>query len=264
MRRSTFIVATLVGGLSIGALLLWMQDPSPASPALVGVASPDAEPDAVADPSLAGVAPIAVPDAMERLAALHGPQPPASEAETRARLQARRETVKNLEIALAAGGAGAVDGIVSWYLETDTLRERKFLIRSLSRNRSEQAADALAELYDSEERIADRHDLARALALSEAPGSQDALRANLETETDERIRLTLIQGAYGDAMAMDRLTEIVWESTERLIQQEALHSIGGVGTEAARSVLEQAASDAGLSALVRQFAEKEIGRSFGE
>lgn len=167
------------------------------------------------------------------------------------------------ELARRIGNSGPeiVPQVRSAIREAPRSREKLVLMDGLGNHPTAEAVDALEEVFSEEELARLKQEALRQLGNSEGEGHNDLLIDQMLDGEDPELAQLAAAMLHGEAGALDSLLACIYGDQPVEVRLEAVHSIGGIGTDEARSALDGVVSS-DLEDRVRLYAEKEIERSF--
>lgn len=270
MNRNTASIVAL-SALSIAGLV-WLWQSAPDNNTESSATTHDAANHQAATGAASQLAPHSPEDADagEGLAAslsawrdLHRPVGYLSQEDTEALIADREAAAAALAGVIAQLEGAELDAVLDAFHGAERSRDKLVMIDGLGQNPSTDALVILEEIYASEDSYTLKSNVIRALGDSPADGHHEVLIEQMWGAEDERLQQLSAQGLYGEGVASDAMIEAVHSELPVKVRLEAIHSLGATGSDAARAALEEMAQDTGLSPRVRQYAEKELGRSFG-
>lgn len=140
-------------------------------------------------------------------------------------------------------------------------QEKLMLVRGLGANETPEAVAALNDAYDHIDVFRVREEVLRSLGNSNGPGRNElAIEVMFDDGTDTRLRMVAAQSLRGEEEALGKLEELMYSNAPIEVRLEAIHSIGGIGTEAAAEVLRKLIANPNTEERVRVFAVQELRR----
>jgi len=184
-----------------------------------------------------------------------------SQDETKALAAERKAAAAVLAAKIGASGPGIVPEVRGAIRNAPGSREKLTLMDGLGENPSAEAVDALEDIYAEEELARIKEEALRQLGNSDGEGHNDMLIEEMLNGDDPAMAQTAAAMLYGEAEAMDALVECIYGEQSVEIRLEAVHSVGGVGSDEAQEALE-GVTQSELEERVQVYAEREIERSF--
>ena len=181
---------------------------------------------------------------------------PADAETLRARIVAR-EALADRAAEVLSGQS--VSALLAAY-EGASNRERLVLLSALGRQGSAESVQALQSMA-AEEGVHRLREGALLALVHADTADADAALVELLSVADDRLRAQAVQGLHGHADALSELEAVAWSDASTDVRTEAMHAIGGVGTEAARTAL-SALAEGHQDTDAQAFARREIARSF--
>lgn len=262
MTRTDESKLLIVAALSLAGAGLWVAarqtaDPAP-DPAVATVPARRIE---VASPRGGSGTPLAGPDLERALTAwrdLYAPRAAIDEAATQALKAERDAAAEAIMAGIGAAPASSVAEVLDRWRKAEA-RERLLLIDGVERNPSVEGVDTLETMYRECDARRICEEALAGLGASEGPGNTELLVEVLNGE-DARAAQVAAMALYGEGEAADALIAAVYSEQPIEVRLEAVHSLGGIDTEAADAALAAAATSEKLEARVRVFAQKERER----
>lgn len=196
--------------------------------------------------------------------ALYEPRAQLTQEETLALMADREAAADRVEEAVAKLPASELAGVREALGATSSSREKMTLVRGLGEHMAGEAVQILVDTYEEQGIFRIREEILRALGDSSATGHIElAVRVMLgegPASADPRLRQIAAQSLYGEAEALGALERLLGSAAPIAVKLEAIHSIGGIGSAAARRVLDRVVTSAATPERVRQYAEQELLR----
>ncbi len=272
MNRNRILALLGVGLVVAGCVALWVltRDPEPTAADPRGDSRTQETPRP--DPGPAGGEPALEPTAepITDLASsiadwreLYGDQPRLTPEETIALRERREAAAEELAARIGASGAEIVPEVRAAIGAAERSREKLVLMGGLGANPSAEAVDALEDVFEVEDLFRLKEEALRQLGNSDGDGHIDLLIEQMLYSEDPALAQIAAAMLHGEAGALEALVKCVHGAQPVEVRLEAVHSIGGIGTDEARAALEAIAGSGELPERIRLYADKEIQRSFG-
>ncbi len=269
MSRKTLIgIAVTCALLGIVALLWWSSDRRTPGETGAGGADPVAKEAAgtvAAGSAALGTAPRDdIADLAGEIAGwrkLYEDQPWLTQEETVALRERRKAAAEELARRIGNSGPEIVPQVHTAIRDAPRSREKLVLMDGLGNHASAEAVDALEEVFVEEELARLKQEALRQLGNSEGEGANDLLIDQMLNSDDPALAQMAAAMLHGEAGALDSLLACVYGVQAVEIRLEAVHSIGGIGTDEAHAALDGVVSS-DLEDRVKMYADKEIERSF--
>lgn len=269
MSRKTFIeIAVACALLGIVGLLWWRGDRQTPGETRAGGGDPAA--DEVAGAAVGGGEALGkaprddIADLGEEIAGwrkLYEDQPWLTPEKTVELRERRKAAAEELARRIGNSGPEIVPQVHAAIREAPGSREKLVLMDGLGNHASAEAVDALEEVFTEEELARLKQEALRQLGNSGGEGANDLLIDQMLNGDDPAMAQMAAAMLHGEAGALDSLLACVYGNHAVEIRLEAVHSIGGIGTDEAHAALDGVVSS-DLEDRVKLYAEKEIERSF--
>lgn len=205
-----------------------------------------------------------VEEALQSSRALYEPRAQITQEETVLLMSDRKTAAERVEGAVAGLPADEVGGVHAALRATSSSREKLTLLRGLGAHPAEQAVEVLEASYAEQDVFRIREEILRTLGDSTAPGHIELALQVMFGEgpgpADPRLMQIAAQSLYGEAGALDALERLLSSDAPVAVKLEAIHSIGGIRSGAARRVLERVLASPNTAERVRQYVERELQR----
>lgn len=192
---------------------------------------------------------------------LYGDQPWLTPEQTVALREQRKTAAADLARRIGNSGPGIVQDVRDAIRDAERSREKLVLMDGLGSNASAEAVDALEDVYNDEDLARVKEEALRQLGNSDGEGHNDLLIDEMIGCDEDAMAQTAAAMLYGEADALEALVACVNGDQAIEVRLEAIHSIGGIGDDAAHEALVGIAGG-GHEDRITVYAERELDRSF--